>query len=161
VEYDFMKKRHNVTSKITAALVITLSSLALLIIVAGDLAPWRYSRDMKCGEQTGQRARGICMSVERNLEFTWLGHAIISPGYRTTWKTIVTVWCEQQITREDVKELHTLSESDDWRLASAAESLLRLLTGHDQYGSPEPENSIFNPSNPSYLLRDGCKGRER
>ena len=101
------------------------------------------------------------MRIERNLEFTWLGHAIISPGYRSTWKTVVAVWCEQQITRQDMKTLHALSESEDWRLASAAESLLRLLTGHDQYGSPEAENSIFNPSNPSYLLRDGCKSSER
>ena len=156
-----MDARHKVTFTIIVALVITLSFLAFIGIVAGDLAPWRYSRDMKCGELAGRRARDICMSIERNLEFTWLGHAIISPGYRSTWKTVVAVWCEQQITREDVKELHTLSGSEDWRLSSAAESLLRLLTGHDQYGSPESENSIFNPSNPSYLLKDGCKSRER
>jgi hypothetical protein len=156
-----MEARHKVKFKITAVLVIMLSFLGFIGIVAGNLAPWRYSRHMKCGEQTEERARDICISIERNLEYTWLGHANISPGYRSTWKTVVAVWCDQQIKREDMKELHTLSESDDWRLAYAAESLLRLLTGHDQYGYPEAETSIFNPSNPSYILRDGCKSREK
>jgi hypothetical protein len=156
---SYMETRQKITLKLAGALVITLSFLAFVCVVTRNLAPWRYSRHMKCGELTEERARDICGSIERNLEYTWFGHAIISPGYRSTWKTVIAVWCEQQIKREDMNELHALSDAEDWRLASASESLLRLLTGNDQYGYPEAETSIFNPSNPSYLLRDGCKSR--
>jgi len=153
-----MRERPKSTFKLIVFLIIALLFFSFIGILASDnLAHWRYSRDVKCGEQAELRARDICESIERNLEYTCCGHAIISPGYRSTWKTVVAVWCEQQIKREDMKLLHALSESDDWRLAFAAESLLRLLTGLDPYGHPEAENSIFNPLNPSYILSDGCK----
>ena len=105
--------------------------------------------------------RELCTSIERNLEYTCCGHAVFSPGYRSTLKTVAAVWCDQRVTQEDFSALITLSESDDVRLGSAAESLLRLLTGHDQYGTPEADVSILNPLHPSYLLKEGCNSQRQ
>ena len=131
--------------------------LVLAAPMAACLERWQYSRELHCENQTDSRARQICSSVERHLEYTCCGHAIISPGYRSTWITVKAVWCEERIEEKDVATLRALAKANDWRLVSAAESLLRLLTGRDQYGTEEPETSIFHPPNPSYLLKDGCR----
>jgi hypothetical protein len=131
--------------------------LVLTAPMAACVERWQYSRELHCENQTDNRARQICRSVERHLEYTCCGHAIISPGYRSTWTTVKAVWCEERIEEKDVAALRALAKANDWRLVSAAESLLRLLTGRDQYGTEEPETSIFHPANPEYLLKDGCR----
>jgi hypothetical protein len=146
-----------VAPKIAMYLFVVLLILGFIGIVAFDnVASWRYSRHMNCEKQTDKRAREICGSIEHNVEYTCCGHAIISPGFRSTLNTVVAVWCEQSIEREDITALNALSLSDDRRLKSTADSLLTLLTGRDQYGNPEAAVSVLNPSHPLYLLRDGC-----
>ena len=143
--------------KNAVVVAVVLFLLGLVVILASQgLATWRYSRDMRCGEQTDARMRELCTSIERNLEYTCCGHAIISPGYRVTLKTVAAVWCEQGVRQQDSPALIALSKSEDLRLAGTAESLLRLSAGHDQYGTPEAEVSVLHPSHPSYLLKDGC-----
>jgi hypothetical protein len=128
----------------------------ILVGLSASAERWQYSKQLNCRKQLDRRAQDICRSIERHLEFTWFGHAIISPGYHSTWNTVKNVWCEQHIEQKDAMVLRELAKTHDWRLESAAESLLRLLTGRDQYGQVEPENSIFNPANPAYLLKGGC-----
>jgi hypothetical protein len=157
-----MSESKNYAVKITVVLFVTLFLLGLIGTVASqNLATWRYSRHMKCGEQTNDRMRELCTSIERNLEYTCCGHAIVSPGYRSTLKTVAAVWCEQRVRQEDLSALIALSKSEDVRLGSTAESLLRLLTGYDQYGTPEADVSVLNPLHPSYLLKEGCQGQRQ
>ena len=147
------------SSRSTIRVVLIILALALILTAIGiapQIATWRYSRHLDCEKQSDSRSNTICMSVERHLEYTCCGHAIISPGYRATWKTVTNVWCEQQITQKDIAALQILVKTSDWRLQFAAESLLRLLTGYDSYGVKESENSIFHPNNPSYLLKNKC-----
>lgn len=150
----------NDTRTWSRALKATLGFVSVLTVVVvllfTNAEPWQYSRQLDCDKQADARAHDICMSLERHLEYTCCGHAIISPGYRSTWTTVVTVWCEQRVEQKDALVLRTLVKANDWRLASGAESLLRLLTGRDQYGGVESETSIFHPGNPSYLLKNGC-----
>lgn len=150
----------SIAPKAAVYLVVMLLIAGFLGMVAtGNVAPWRYSRHLQCENQADKRARQICESIERHVEYTCCGHAIFSPGFRSTLDTVVAVWCEQRIKGTDIEALDALSKSSDMRLQRTAESLLRLLTGHDQYGKPEADVSILNPSHPSYILRDGCNGQ--
>jgi hypothetical protein len=90
------------------------------------------------------------------MQFEWLGHAIIAPGYKVTFETVRRVYCEQEVSTDDLPALGQLMNAADWRIRNGGDFLIRLVTGHDPYGTPEPETSIFNPGNASYLLKDGC-----
>jgi hypothetical protein len=142
----------------TATRAIFLLSLmgVLIVLCAYAFRSWRSSQQLDCQLQSADTARVICASIERHLEFTCCGHAVIDPGFRPTWSTIRDVWCEQRIDAADEEVLRWLTAAQDWRLASAAGSLLRLLTGRDESGAMEPPSSVFNSSNPAYLLREGC-----
>jgi hypothetical protein len=134
---------------------------AVLGIVALGLAAWigvRLARDRQidCSTFDSGRAGAICRALGDNLEFEWLGHAIIAPGYKASFETAGRVYCEQKIGADDLPALEKLLDSPDWRIRNGADFLIRLLTGHDSHGTPEPETSIFNPGNPGYLLKDGC-----
>jgi hypothetical protein len=140
-----------------ARAVFLLSVISVLVVLgAFAFLFWHGSRQLDCQLQAADRARAICASIERHLEFTCCGHAVIDPGFRPTWMTIREVWCEQRIGASDETVLRVLAGAQDWRLVSAAGSLLRLSTGHDPDGAPEPSSSVFDLSNPDYLLREGC-----
>ena len=85
------------------------------------------------------------------MEWTWFGHAIISPGWRVTWNGLRRVYCREKIGAADLKTLEHLRMSPDWRLQDGAADLIRLLSP-----AGEPENGIFNPNNSGYVLRGGC-----
>jgi hypothetical protein len=114
------------------------------------------SRDLGCAKVGSARAREICNAISSSMEWTWMGHAIVSPGWRTTWPGIVNVYCHEHITAADLPVLQTFKEGlSDWRLESGAEELTYLAKNADGKGDA-PENSIFNPQNPSYILKGGC-----
>lgn len=155
-----MKLKRKFLLPVLKRILYLLGALTFVIAVGAPFADrWRYSRELGCQMQVEGRAREICSSVERHLEFTCCGHAIISPGFRPTSITVKNVWCELRIEQEDVTVLRSLAKNEDWRLVSTAESLLRLFTGRDQYGTLESETSIFHPANSSYLLKDRCAGK--
>ena len=53
--------------------------------------------------------------------------------------------------------LGQLKQGSDWRLQDGADGLISLI--HSVSGQThEPENSIFNPANPQYILKSGCTG---
>lgn len=115
-----------------------------------------HHRNLGCADHYAGRAKGLCESIQAHLEFTCCGHANIDPGYRASWQSIKAVWCTNQINTSDVSALLDLARAEDWRLASAAESLVALATGRDAHGMAVPENSILSPRNANFLLRDGC-----
>jgi hypothetical protein len=93
------------------------------------------------------------------MEWTWTGHAIISPGWRVTWNALRRLYCREKINRTDLTALETMKRDSDWRLEDGADELIRLVGGSGG-ASTEPENSIFNPANPHYVLKDGCAAVE-
>ncbi len=118
------------------------------------------SRDIGCARVDDARGRQICDSLSSSMQWTWMGHAIVSPGWRVTWDGLKRVYCREHVTTADVPVLLRLSGADgrspgDWRLESGAADLLEIL----KYGdSTVSEASIFNPKNSSYILKGGCTG---
>jgi hypothetical protein len=91
------------------------------------------------------------------MEWTWMGHAIIWPGWRVTWNALRRVYCREKTGTADLTALETLKMGSDWRLQDGAADLIRLVRGSGGSAN-EPVNSIFNPANPHYVLKDGCVG---
>jgi hypothetical protein len=94
------------------------------------------------------------------MQWTWMGHAIVSPGWRVTLDGLKRVYCREHVTTSDVPVLLQLSGANgrspgDWRLESGAADLLEILKQGD---STVSETSIFNPRNSSYILKGGCAG---
>jgi hypothetical protein len=108
------------------------------------------SRDIGCRNAAAGRSQEICNALSGSMEWTWMGHAIISPGWRVTWSGLRRVYCREKISAADVEVLKALARGSDWRLQDGAEDLIRLV------GGGEPENSIFNPTNEHYILKGGC-----
>jgi hypothetical protein len=143
-----LQKRHIVFS-IPIILLIGIAVYALLP------DPRMGSHNLGCDGQPG-RAEEICRRLEREMQWTWTGHAIISPGWRVTFKGIARTYCAEHVGPEDVPALQSLRETTkDWRAESGADFLIRLVQNKDGGGS-ENITSIFNPANPSFILRDGC-----
>ena len=116
------------------------------------------SRDLGCANMEPKRAREICRALSETLAWTWLGHAVIAPGWRVTWNGLRRVYCGEQVSEADVPALEAMARASDWRLQSGAENLLRLLRAAEG-AVDEPETSIFNPLHSEYLLKNGCVGR--
>ena len=115
------------------------------------------SRNLGCPEFPNPRAREICKALSDSMEWTWSGHGIIWPGWRVTWSALRRAFCAARIGAADLPALEILKSSPDWRLQDAADSLSRLVSSRSG-NSIEPENSIFDPDNPGYILKDGCPG---
>jgi hypothetical protein len=144
------------------AIVWSIGTAALLVLIA--VLAWprgrMASRDIGCAQAAAGRGQEICRALSASMEWTWMGHAIVSPGWRVTWKALAHVWCAEQVTDADLPALEALSRaSSDWRLAGGADDLIRIAKNRGGNGG-EPENSIFNPKNPSYILKDGCPERQ-
>jgi hypothetical protein len=115
------------------------------------------SRDIGCAVVSSERGTEICQSLSDSMEWTWMGHAIISPGWRVTWSALRRVYCREKISALDLSALETMKRGSDWRLQDGADDLIRLARSGS--GPPyEPENSIFNPENPQYILKNRCVG---
>lgn len=134
------------------------------------------ARDLDCAALREERGVQICRKVERELEWTWTGHAIISPGWRPTFATARRVYCELPITDADAPVLARMKRHADWRLQSAAQDELNLLgaaaiavlrsTGVEYQPTVaeieqaiNDEVSIFHRGNPHYVLKGGCSTR--
>jgi hypothetical protein len=136
---------------------LVLGGVVLLAIAVALCSPGRSmaTRDIGCANTSG-RGYEICTALSRSMEWTWMGHAVLWPGFRPTWRGLASVWCTQRIADGDVPVLETLRRaSSDWRLESGADSLIRIAKNRTGSGD-EPENSIFNPRNPEYILKGGC-----
>lgn len=141
-----------------------------------------------CNQEATQRARAICHSLEQEMQWEWLGHAIVSPGYRVGFESVRKTYCRLPILAEDTATLVALATSHwgvgmrDVQIENGARWLLYLLGPSALENFPSPEGiskrielqaaenlrrdialtiadpgTIWNRSNPQYLLRDGCK----
>lgn len=114
------------------------------------------SRDLQCGAIPDTRAQVICRRLEQEMQWTWTGHAIVSPGWRVSFESVRRTYCAEHIGPQDIPVLDLLRQAaKDWRAESGAEFLLRLVRNKDGAGD-EDAASIFNPANPSFILQDGC-----
>jgi len=140
--------------------IVILVIVAVIVAIA-LLMVWpdkkMISRDIGCATVSPERARTICQDLSESMEWTWMGHAIISPGWRVTWNGLRQVYCRERPTAADLPTLEYLKRGSDWRLQDGADGLIRLVESISGQAH-EPENSIFNPVNPQYLLRGGCIG---
>jgi len=110
-----------------------------------------HGRDIGCAEVAPGRLRQICEAISASLTWQWMGHAVIAPGYKPSFKGIRNVYCALKIGKDDVKDLQELKQYDparrwlpDWRLESGADMLLRIVTNLD--GTDDGSvSSIFNP----------------
>jgi len=138
--------------------VLIALAVALLGIALSLSWPNGYmtSREIGCDKVDQLRAREICKSVSDSMEWTWMGHAIISPGWRLTSDGLRRVYCTEKIKESDLPTLESLKRASDWRLQTAAEDLIRIVTNIGGTGT-EPDNSIFSPKNTDYILKDGCR----
>lgn len=139
-------RRHIVFPALLVASVITL----VLVVLWPDKE--MASRDIGCTSVTPERGREICRALSDSMEWTWTGHAIVSPGWRVSWNTLRRVYCHEKISAADMPVLEIMKTGSDWRLQDGADELIRLVGS----SANEPENSIFNPKNPHYLLKEGC-----
>ena len=138
--------------KLVALLFVSLVALgAVLLWPRGSVA----SRDIGCAKVEPGRGLEICLALSASMEWTWLGHAIIAPGWRLTWPGLRRVYCGQNIAAADIPALETLARAADWRLETGAANMLRLVAASGGK-SDEPETSIFKPQSPDYPLRGGC-----
>lgn len=141
---------------------IAILALVAAIVIAVALAMvWpdkkMLSRDIDCAKVALGRARSICQALSESMEWTWMGHAIISPGWRVTWNALRRVYCRERINAADLPTLEHLKQRSDWRLQDGADALIRMVHGASGQAY-EPENSLFNPANPQYILKGGCAG---
>jgi hypothetical protein len=113
------------------------------------------SRDLGCADVQDVRASRICRTVAGAMEWTWFGHAIVSPGWRPTWHALRHVTCAEQIGSEDRAALTRLAKARDWRLEYAAENLLRLLDEREARESGS-DNSVVNPATDNHVLHWRC-----
>ena len=113
------------------------------------------SRNLGCDQQPG-RAQEICRRLEREMQWTWTGHAVVSPGWRVTFEGVARTYCTEHVGPEDIEALQKLRQTTkDWRAESGADFLIRLVESKNG-GGGENVTSIFNPANPSFILREGC-----
>jgi len=137
--------------------------VAVGVIVLALVMVWpdkkMISRDIGCASRPSEREKKICQTLSDSMEWTWMGHAIISPGWRVTWNALRRVYCREKISATDVVALESMKRGSDWRLQDGADGLLRLVGSRS--GPPyESENSIFNPTNSQYILKNGCAGEQ-
>src|SRR5260221_14504225 len=102
--------------------------LLLGVAVYGLLPePGMGTRNLGCDRQLG-RAQEICHRLEREMQWTWTGHAIISPGWRVTFKSVARTYCAERVGPKDIPALQTLRQtSKDWRAESGADFLIQLV----------------------------------
>lgn len=140
---------------IPALVVVGVISLVLMM---GWPDKKMISRDIGCANVAAGRGREICQALSDSMEWTWMGHAIISPGWRVTWNALRRVYCREQLSAADLPALEAMKSGPDWRLEDGANDLIRLIGSRGP--AKESENSIFNPTNPQYILKDGCVGTQ-
>lgn len=172
---------------LAVALLPPLVGLALLAPPSAA-ADTLLHRDLQCDQYSKPRAAVICRITEQEMEWTWLGHAIIAPGYRITLEGQLRTYCKAEITPEDTAILVELALDPRYQqnpaqvlVQDSARDLLKLLgqAALDQFPTPAdlPESvrtaapylkqeiaiaignessSVYSPSHPAYILREGC-----
>jgi hypothetical protein len=169
-------------------------SLALLLFLSFSspaLAASLYSRNLPCKDWTATRGNEICRTLEREMEWTWTGHAVFSPSFRVTFETVRRTYCIISVSGQDTAALVEMVVAVERKgggsvaqaqLLNGTRFLLYLLGSQALRAFPTDEKDwddrsrliaktlrediafnsadpgmIWNPANPQYLLRQGCR----
>jgi hypothetical protein len=89
-------------SKLALPVLSVILFCATSSIAAADAL---YRRSLACDNWTNTRERDICNALEREMEWTWTGHAILAPSFRVTFSTAKQVYCALPITPRDTRPL--------------------------------------------------------
>jgi hypothetical protein len=100
-----MTKRSRIVLRLFVAALV-LGPLIALTWPSG----YMVSRDIGCARASDARGRAICDSLASSMQWTWLGHAIISPGWRVTWPGLRDVYCRKHLESADVPILERLAQ---------------------------------------------------
>lgn len=76
---------------------------------------------------------------------------MLAPGYRITFDGVSKTWFARRLGTADVPVLLELPKSAAWRLQNGASDMRRLIENKQQSAK-----GIFDPTNHSYVLRNGC-----
>ena len=167
------------------------TSAFVLAVANADALDSLYSRNLSCSRFSAPRERQLCEALEREMEWTWTGHAIIAPSFRVTFATVKKVYCVLSVTAQDTPSLvrmvvQTERKTDgtmaDMQLQNGGRFLLYALGKQALSAFPEQQNNwdkleqqiaknlkeeialysadpgvIWNPANPQYLFRNGCR----
>ena len=108
--------------------------IALCLFSMQSAANGLYSRNLLCDNQASRRSREICTALQDALEWSWTGHAIISPSFRISTERLKDVYCSLPIVPGDTSELIDMvastensSEMYKIQINSGVMSLLSLL----------------------------------
>jgi hypothetical protein len=137
-----------------AIILLVLYLLGLGLSTVWPSAQMR-SRDLACVTVAEPRAHTLCQAIAREMDWTWVGHATIAPGWRLTWDGLRRVFCSEAIGPDDRPALERVRRVPDWRADSGAESLLRLLNVETGTAGTETE-IIFAKGSAAYVLKGGC-----
>ncbi len=132
-----------------------LGLMLVLFVLVFTRSPLR-GHELACAAFASPHEQKVCKTLSDTMEWEWFGHAIVAPGWRVTWNSVRLTFCDLKLSSSDLLALEAMdrvllsSPAADWRLAFGVSGLIRLLR-------PESDPaSIFNPDNPSYILKDGC-----
>jgi len=81
---------------------IGFATLIVVSLLPGATQAKNYSltrRNIGCAEVPPGRSRQICEAVAKSLTWQWMGHAIIAPGYKPSFESILKVYCQEKIEK--------------------------------------------------------------
>jgi hypothetical protein len=126
-------------------------SLFVFATASADVLDSLYRRNLSCRPRfSAPRARQICEALEREMEWTWSGHAIIAPSFRVTFATVKKVYCVLSVTAQDTPSLvrmivQTERKTDgtmaDMQLQNGGRFLLYALGKQALSAFPDQQNN--------------------
>src|ERR1700686_846836 len=93
---------------------LVVASLTAVVLVMAWPDKKMVSKDIGCADVPSGRGSEICHALSDSMEWTWMGHAVISPGWRVTWNALRRVYCRENIGAADVTTLENLKLSSDF-----------------------------------------------
>ncbi len=103
-----------------SAFLIAFLAIGLVLALCWP-SGYMVSRDIGCARVHSGRGNHICNALSSSMEWSWMGHPIISPGWRMTWVGLGRVYCREKIIAADLPELQALKGGSDWRLQDGAD----------------------------------------
>ena len=79
--------------------------IVLCLLPFQSMAEGLYTRNLECDIQVSIRTIEICTAPQDALEWSWTGHAIISPSFRIDIDRVKDVYCSLPITSGDTSTL--------------------------------------------------------
>src|SRR6187455_3418492 len=90
-----------------ATLILVLG----LMLIFGWPSSGMAIRNLGCAQQADPRERQVCAALQEHMEWTWFGHAIVSPGWRVTFRTVREVYCGLSVGASDLAAIENLRKS--------------------------------------------------